>query len=156
MPFQNQVNLYPAAGVVGMAGGLNPLVMALPVPLADEDGVAIGAFVWPVGGDPTIVANGGAGLPLGLAARVQDGIIPSGEEASLIVPAGRPVTVVRRGDRLVTAAAAVTAGQKVFATLGNGALSAAAAGTVVAGAVETDWRVVTSAAAGEVFLISNW
>ncbi|MEA4836885.1 MAG: hypothetical protein VB101_01180 [Rhodospirillaceae bacterium] len=156
MSFQKQVNLYPALAAPGMQAGLNPEVMALPVPLADEDGVVIARFVWPVGGDYALVANSGANAPLGLAARVQSNILPVDEGATMLIPAGRPVAVVRRGDRWVISAAAVTAGQKVFANLTTGALTGAAAGATVAGAVETDWRVVTPAAAGDVFLISNW
>lgn len=156
MSFQKQVNLYPALAAPGMQAGLNPEVMALPVPLADEDGVVIARAVWPVGGDPALVANEGTGAPLGIVRRVQDGILPVDDEASMIIPAGHPVAVVRRGDLYVISAAAVTAGQKIFANLTTGALTGAAAGATVAGAVETDWRAVTGAAAGDVFLISNW
>lgn len=74
----------------------------------------------------------------------------------MTIPQGRPVPVMVRGDMLVSFAAAVTAGQKVFANGTNGALSAAAAGGTVANSVETDWVVRDSGAAGEIVHISSW
>ena len=156
MPFQKQVNLYPAAGAPGMQAGLNPMAMALPVPLAATGGVIIGHFVWPVSGSPDQVTTTGTGQPLGIVRRVQDGVIPSGAEASMTISAGRPVPVVIKGDLLVVSAAPATAGQKVFAVLATGLIVAGAAGATIAGAIETTWRIVTSASAGDVFQISNW
>ena len=61
-----------------------------------------------------------------------------------------------KGDLLVVSAASATAGQKVFAVLATGLIVAGAAGATIAGAIETNWRIVTSASAGDVFQISNW
>ena len=74
----------------------------------------------------------------------------------MTILAGHSVAVVIRGDLLVSSASAVTAGQKVFANLATGALTGGTAGGTVEGAVETDWIIRESAAAGDVFHISNW
>lgn len=155
MGFQNRVNLFPARGVPGQQAGLNPLVDLLPVPVADAGGVMTARAVWSGVGEGT-VKNSGEGAPLGVVRRVMTGSVPADDESSMRVPAGQPVAVVLRGDLLVTSAAAVTAGQKVFASLSTGELKGEAAGSTVEGWVETAWVVRASAGAGEVFPISNW
>lgn len=155
MGFQKEINLYPAAGVPGQQAGLNPMVHLIPVPVAGADGVVTGNAVW-YDTQPVTVKNAGTGAPLGIAQRVLTGIIPASEEATMTILAGHSVAVVIRGDLLVSSASAVTAGQKVFANLATGALTGGTAGGTVEGAVETDWIIRESAAAGDVFHISNW
>ena len=155
MGFQKEVNLYPAAGVPGQQAGLNPIAHLIPVPVAGADGVVTVNAVW-YDTQPGTVKNAGTGAPLGIAQRVLTGIIPASEEATMTILAGHSVAVVIRGDLLVSSASAVTAGQKVFANLATGALTGGTAGGTVEGAVETDWIIRESAAAGDVFHISNW
>ena len=157
MPFQNTVNMYPAAGVAGDQAGLNPVAYLLPVPVAGEGGVVTGRACWyDPANTPGRVLNAGTGAPLGIAQRVMTGVIPCNEGATMTILEGHSVAVVTRGDLLVTSAAAVTAGQKVFASLTDGSLTGAAAGATVEGSVETGWTIRESAAAGDIFHISNW
>lgn len=156
MPFQKVVNLYPAGGINGQQAGLNPVVYLLPVPVAGAGGVITGHACWDDPNTPGRVVNAGSGAPLGIALRVQTGVIPCAEGDTVTILEGHSVAVVTRGDLLVTAAAAVTAGQKIFAKLADGSLSSAAAGAKVDDYVETGWTVRESAAAGEIFHISNW
>lgn len=157
MSFQKVVNLYPAGGINGQHAGLNPVVYVLPVPVAGKGGVITGHACWhDPDNTPGRVLNKGTGAPLGIALRLQTGIIPCDEGDTVTLPEGHSVAVVTRGDLLVTAAAAVTAGQKIFAKLADGSLSGAAAGAKVDDYVETGWTVRESAAAGEIFHISNW
>lgn len=157
MPFQKVVNLYPAAGINGQHAGLGPVAYVLPVPVAGAGGVVTGHACWHDPDDsPGRVLNAGTGAPLGIALRLQTGIIPCDKGDTVTIPEGHSVAVVTRGDLLVTAAAAVTAGQKIFVKLADGSLSGAAAGAKVDDYVETGWIVREDAAAGEIFHISNW
>lgn len=155
MGFQKKVNMFPARGVPGQQVGLNPLVDLLPVPVAGEGGVMTARAVWPGDVEGT-VKNSGEGAPLGIVRRVMTGSVPADDEGAMLIQAGRPVAVVLRGDLLVMGAAAVTTGQKVFASLSTGELKGDEAGSAAEGWVETAWVVRASAAAGEVFPISNW
>lgn len=155
MGFQKHVSMYPAPGVPGQQAGLNPVAYLLPVPVAGEGGVLTGNAVW-YDTQPGSVKNAGTGAPLGIAQRVMTGLIPPTEEATMTILAGHSVAVVVRGDLLVSSAGTVTAGQKVFANLATGALTGGTAGGTVEGAAETDWIIRESAAAGDVFHISNW
>lgn len=157
MPLQKTISTYPAAGVAGDQAGLNPIAMLLPTPVAAEGGVITGRAAWYAADKaPYEVTNTGTGAPLGIVMRVLTGVIPPLEDATMTILAGMSVAVVRRGDLLVTSAAAVTAGQKVFANTTTGELTGGTAGGTVAGSVETDWIIRESAAAGMVFHISNW
>jgi hypothetical protein len=66
------------------------------------------------------------------------------------------LTVGLRGDYWVTTLTAAAPGQKVFAVLDGGAAKAGDHGATIAGAIETQWFVVSAGAAGEVIKISNW
>lgn len=151
--FQTTINHFPSSGVAGDRATLNPSVYTVGNPLADGD-VAVGSFVWPTAGG---AANAGTGKPLGFVERVITSFnydLLSG--ASMTITSGGALTVARRGDYYATAATASTAGQKVFAVLADGTLKTDTAGATVAGAVETDWYVVTGGDAGDCITISNW
>ena len=60
------------------------------------------------------------------------------------------------GDYWATATTAATPRQKVFVNPTTGAISTAAAGGTVSGAVETPWTVIQGGEAGTPILISNW
>lgn len=152
--FQKKVNAYPAKGVPGQVAGFS-LAELKPVPMAGENGVQAGCAVW-ASNTPNTVQNSGTGTPLGMVRRVMTSTIAADQAATMHVQAGASVAVVVRGDMLVASAEAVSAGQTVFASLTTGELKGGAAGSTVSGFVETDWTVRESAAAGTVFLISNW
>lgn len=153
MPFQKQVQIGLAPGVPGGAYSLNQEVTT--VKLAAYAAL-IASFVWL---DPAKdqVKNAGTGKPLGLAVRTRvDAQLQFGEEASQTVKAGDPVTVAIKGEYYVLANTQAVIGQAVFANTTTGAISTATPGATVAGCVETDWRVITSAPAGQPFAISAW
>lgn len=155
MPFQKQVQPYPAKGVPGMQEGNNPIAFYLPIPVAGEDGVIIGRAAW-AGATPGTAANTGSGAPLGIVVREKVAIIPCTEEATMTYIAGQAVPIAVRGDLLLTSAEAVTAGQKLFAKTADGTLVPGTAGGTVADAVETDWVIRESAAAGDIFHAAAW
>lgn len=155
MPFQKQVQRYPAKGVTGMQAGNNPVAFYLPIPIAGEDGVIIGRAAWP-GTVAGTAANTGSGAPLGIVIREKVAVIPCGDEATMTYIAGQAVPIAVRGDLLLTSAQAVTAGQKLFAMTADGTLVPGTAGGTVADAVETAWVVREDADAGEIFHAAAW
>ena len=152
--FQNKVNLVPAIGLPGAYAAVNPIVSTAKGYIAKVN-VPVGGFCWE---DSTVegqVNPSGSGAPLGFVVREVAYTICN-TDAINYVPAGGNVSVQKKGDFFVQAAAAVTKGQKVFASLTTGAVSGAAAGATVEGSIETDFYFVTSAGAGEISVISNW
>ena len=152
--FQNKVNLVPAIGLPGAYAAVNPIVSTAKGYIAKVN-VPVGGFCWE---DSTVegqVNPSGSGAPLGFVVR-EVAYTMCNTDAINYVPAGGNVSVQKKGDFFVQAAAAVTKGQKVFASLTTGAVSGAAAGATVEGSIETDFYFVTSAGAGEISVISNW
>ena len=153
--FQNKVNLVPAVGLPGAYAAVNPIVSTAKGYIAKVN-VPVGGFCWEDATDAGQVNPSGEGAPLGFV--VREVAYPMGTEVDAInyVPAGGNVSVQKKGDFFVQAEAAVTKGQKVFASLTSGAVSGGAAGATVEGAVETDFYFVTTAEANEISVISNW
>lgn len=153
--FQNVVHLEPAIGLPGAYAAINPIVSTAVGYIAKAD-TPVGGFCWEDTDNPGQVNPSGTGAPLGFV--VREVVYPMGTNVNAInyVPAGGNVSVQKKGDFFVQAAAAVTKGQKVFANLTTGAVSGAEAGTSVSGAVETDFYFVTSAGENEISVISNW
>ena len=151
--FQKTVALYPAIGVPGAFASINPIV-STPMGYIAGANVPIGGFCWEDPDNEGQVLPSGSGMPLGFVCREQ--VYPYfGADAIDYVPKGENVSVQLEGDFYVKSAAAVTKGQKVFANLTTGAVTGAAAGATVTGAVETNWIFITSAGAGETSKISN-
>jgi hypothetical protein len=153
--FQNVVKTEPAIGLPGGYAAVNPIV-STPRGYIAKTACKVGGFVWEDSTDAGQVNPSGSGQPLGFAVREVN--VPMGTNVAYTneVPVGGVVTVAVEGDFFVQPAASVTKGQKVFASLTTGAVSGAAAGATVEGAVETDFYFVTSADAGEISVISNW
>lgn len=155
MALQSVVGLYRAAGVAGDKATPNQSVY-FPLNLfADASGVVAGTFVWQdSNGDATNTK--GTGKPLGLVERnlsYPNYDVLSG--ASMLLKEGEAPMIAVKGDYYVTTTTTATVGQKVFA-LADGTIATAAAGGTVSGGVETDWKVLSAGATGELILISNW
>lgn len=158
--FQGQVNILPAIGVPGQHMGTNPLVSTQKGYCA-ADTVTIGGFVWAVtvNKNDAFVKSTGAGAPLGFAVREITNPLGYNESASNTVPTGFPVSVAVKGDFAVIARTAATVGQSVFAVLADGSIKTDVKGSIIEGAVETDYKVVNingGGAVGDIIVISNW
>lgn len=158
--FQGQVNILPAIGVPGQHMSTNPLVSTQKVYCAAAT-VTIGGFVWAVTEKEkdAFVKSTGEDAPLGFAVREITNPLGYNESASNTVPKGFPVSVAVKGDFAVVTGTAATVGQSVFAVLTDGSIKTDTAGQIVAGAVETDYKVVNingGGAVGDIIVISNW
>lgn len=159
--FQGQVNILPAIGVPGQHMSTNPLVSTQKGYCA-ADTVNIGGFVWAevtVKGNDAFVKSTGTGAPLGFAVREITNPLGYNESASNTVPKGFPVSVAVKGDFAVVTGTIATVGQSVFAVLADGSIKTDKKGSIVDGAVETDYKVVNingGGAVGDIIVISNW
>lgn len=157
--FQGQVNILPAIGVPGQHMSTNPLVSTQKGYCA-ADTVTIGGFVWAaVGQNDAFVKSTGTDAPLGFAVREITNPLGYNKSDSNTVPKGFPVSVAVKGDFAVITATPATVGQSVFAVLKDGTIKTDAAGKIVEGAVETDYKVVNingGGAVGDIIVISNW
>lgn len=160
MGLQKQVNLYRAAGVQGDKATPNQSIY-FPKQMVAEGGVTVGTFVF-YGTDASKQASntktGATAADLvGFVERVINyanyGVT---SEGTLIVPNKSTLTIAMCGDYWATATTAATPRQKVFVNPTTGAISTAAAGGTVSGAVETPWTVIQGGEAGTPILISNW
>lgn len=138
--FPNTVQTQPALAVEGMRASTNPIINILAgdsALVAGTGGVIVGRFAW-VDSTDTTVLNSGTGAPSGfIMNNLQAAISTFTDESSLIVPAGRGITVMSQGDFWVRCANASTRGQKIFASLTDGRASSAAAGATIAAASVT-------------------
>lgn len=165
--FQGQVNILPAIGVPGQHMSTNPLVSTQKGYCA-ADTVTIGGFVWAAtenNSDATennsdaFVKSTGTGAPLGFAVREITNPLGYNESASNTVPKGFPVSVAVKGDFAVVTGTTATVGQSVFAVRADGSIKTDTAGSTVAGAEETDYKVVNingGGTVGDIIVISNW
>lgn len=155
MALQTVVNKELAVGVAGDIVNVTDKMYTAVNPIA-ETAVTAGCFVCQ-GTDALKQCKLGGTVPMGIAQRVfqynNESLVAG---ASMTIPAGSGVSVIKKGYVYVAATAAATVGQKVFAVLATGAIKTGAAGATVSGAVETDWSVLTPAtAAGDIIVIGN-
>ena len=153
--FQNVVNIEPAAGLPGGYAAVNPIV-STPRGFIAKAAVTAGRFCWEDSTNAGQVNPSGSGVPLGLVVREVN--VPMGTELAYTnaVPAGSTATVAVAGDFYVAVTAAVTKGQKVFASTTDGSVKGGAAGATVSGHVETAWTFDTAAsAAGDLAIITK-
>lgn len=157
MPFQTQVNQYPAPAVAGDFASANPRAAVLAGEgqfVAGSGGATVGLFAWAASG---LVTNAGSGAPTGFIHRDMEALITTFlAEDSMVIPEGLPVTLFSAGDFWVKTGTVATVGQKVFASNTTGGVQTGAAGATIAGYTETPWHVDSAGAVGELIQISTW
>jgi hypothetical protein len=137
---QTQVYNNPGMGVEGDWSSKNPVDSYLAGPgglVAGVNGVLVGTFVWAVppvdiDNEPTVVNNFGSGNVAGFIHREQQGLLTVYlQYASLLLPAGFPVTVFNGGDFIVrnNGSTYCNVGMKAYANNGTGLASFALTGT---------------------------
>jgi hypothetical protein len=157
MGFQKQVGSELAKAIEGDLFSANPIVATAKQAGAD---VTVGHFAW-IGSDDT-VKNTGTGKPNGIVKRDNIGAITDfNAESSMIIESGFNVPIVIKGEIWIKTLTDATKGQKAFAVLADGTAKTGAAGASTSSGtlqytIETDFVVLTAAAAGELIAISNW
>lgn len=140
MGFPTRVNSVMAPAVEGDFCSANPRWSALAGPgglIAGVNGLTVGRFAWlssafiDQDNAPAVANNFGSGPVAGFVHREQQGLITAYlGEASMLVPAGMPVTVMDNGEFWVrnNGAAPALVGQKAYAAYADGKASFAASG----------------------------
>lgn len=138
--FQTSAGYNPAPAVAGDFASTNPRAMVLAGPgalVAGDLGLIVGRFAWTTDehvdadGSPGVANNFGSGPVTGFVHREQQGLIQVYlQEASMVVPAGFPVTLFDAGDFWMKNDGATQAlpGQKAYANYADGKASFAASG----------------------------
>jgi hypothetical protein len=171
MPFQTQVGVQPAVAVAGDFASSNPRNSVLAGAgglVAGANGVTVGRFAWAIAplddvGAPTTVNNTGTGAVTGFVHREQQALITTYlAEASMLIPAGFPLTLFSTGDFWVKNEGTTTAvpGMKAYADFANGAARFAATGNPIGGALGTGTITNTTATfnasiSGNVMTVTN-
>ena len=169
--FQSQVNQVPAPGVEGDFATLNPFYEYPAGPgglVAGSQGVTVGRFCWldqtylDPDNEPTPVNNFGAGVPIGILGRRQQGVITVFlAEASLVVPTGLPIGVLSAADLWVKNRGTTQAlpGMKVYADMATGNASFAptnsASSASITGSIATQTGTVTGTVVGDVLTVTG-
>lgn len=164
MSFPKKSQAYQAVGKPGTRATDNPVIYVAGQTVAGEDGVTAGLFAWGTPSSetndiykPVLFSNTGTGKPAGIvSAETIQTYLDIDEEASMHIPANTNALIISHGDIFVKTETAATVGQKVFAVLADGTIKTGDAGAVIDGAVETNAKVVTAGAAGDVIIISNY
>lgn len=125
--------------------------------ISGENGVKVGTFVWVSNTSTMLVDNFGLNKPAGFVTRQQRSVISGFKnESSLIIKKGIPLSIFRVGDFWArNIANPSVAGHKVYAKLTDGTIRSAIQGTIIAGYVETDFRIVLNANINELTIISR-
>lgn len=127
MPFQTQVNLFPALAVAGDFASANPRASVLAESgalIAGVGGVNVGLFAWNNNG---VVQSYGAApnAPNGFVGRAMQALIQTYlTEEGINIPKGFPVTLFNAGDfwAVNASAAATTIDEVVYARYSDGAV----------------------------------
>lgn len=156
MGFQTSVNAQPSPAVDGDFASDNPRQALVSGPggfVTGTGGVILGRFAWADGNGVVTNAKPGSGIArLGFVSREGQAaalITAWMGESSLTVPDGLAITLHSKCDVWMRFAAGATAGQKVYASHTDGTVLADATGQTHAGYEETNWVVLSTAAAGE-------
>lgn len=159
--FQKQVNSQPAPFVAGDRVSMNPIATVDAGPsglVAGPLGVTVGKFAW-VSADGVTVTNSGQypAVPDGFVPREQQGLTTDYlAQASMKIPAGFPVTLIKAGDyaSVNTGPSALARRGSLYANYADGSVATAAgtAGSVTAtlGSTNTGSLGATFTAAGSV------
>jgi hypothetical protein len=168
---QTQVNVQQAPAVAGDFASKNPYWTFDAGPgglVAGAAGTTVGLFAWvapPVDGDGTNswVNNFGTGNVAGFVHRAEQAMIENYlGSASMLIPAGLPVTLMNGGDFWVVnnGSGVATVGMKAYATFANGQATFAASGVPTTGAsgsastVAATTSSVTGSIAGDILTVA--
>lgn len=157
MPLQKEILDGIPAGIPGMRAAFNPAHYAGNKIVAEGVAVQAGRFVFDaLPTDPEFwVKPSGESAPIGIVERNithYDYDLKSPGTAE--IQAGEEVDVLVYGDVWVESATVPERGQAVFASVTDGSVKTGAAGTEIAGYIETTWRV-TRADGSNLAVITN-
>lgn len=160
IPFQTKINSRKPWGVAGdfFDGNYNHMY-PLTLIVKEDETVEVGKFAWD-NGDGTCSPIG-TGKPAGVVHRTY--FIPITDfatGATMTVPERLACGIADKCSIFMNVSDTPTVGNKIFVNNTTGAITNAAAGTEVAGATETSFRIISlcdnEAEAGALVGVTNW
>lgn len=159
MSFQQTLNRDVPQAVAGDFASTNPRVAMLAGEgaLRTAEAITVGIFAFADTSTGLVYSEYVAGRHPGFVHRNNQAVVPLGQAASMVVPAGRETALFTGGDFWVVApAGGVTAGQGVFAAEADGSLVAGTfGGTPPTDSQATPFKFAKTAAAGEMVKITD-
>lgn len=151
MGFQKQVNIYPASGIAGDFASNNPIFSLLAGEgqlKAGEGGVKVGVFAFADMKTGLVTNKHEDGTRCGFVARAQNlPIIGYNEEASLVIPQGREITLIATGDFFVNLATG-DIGDAIVASKADGTVKAVADASAETDSIDTGFKLASVPANG--------
>lgn len=130
MSFQKTLNRDLPRGVAGDFASTNPRhsILAGESALRADVPITVGQFAFADLETGLVHAAHAAGRVIGFVHRNNQAVVPMGQAASMLIPAGREVALFSSGDFYAVAPAVVAPGDSVYAADADGAVAAAALG----------------------------
>lgn len=154
MAFQQTLNRDPARAVAGDFASTNPrnAMLAGEGSLRAAAAITVGYFAFADLATGLVYPANAAGRRVGFVHRNNQAIVPLGQAASMVVPAGRETALFTDGDFYCVLDDDSTVGAAVTATATGGAPSMTAAG---AGFIATGFIAAEAKTAGELVKITK-
>lgn len=154
MAFQQTLNRDPSRAVAGDFASTNPrnVMLAGEGSLRTAEAITVGRFAFADLATGLVYPANAAGRRVGFVHRNNQAIVPLGQAASMVVPAGRETVLFTDGDFYTVLDADSTVGAAVTAVAATGVPSLTAAG---AGFIATGFIAAEAKPAGELVKITK-
>lgn len=154
MAFQQTLNRDPSRAVAGDFASTNPrnVMLAGEGSLRTAEAITVGNFAFADLATGLVYADNDTGLRVGFVHRNNQAIVPLGQAASMVVPAGRETVLFTDGDFYCVLDDDSTVGAAITATATGGAPSVTAAGV---GFIATGFVAAEAKTAGELVKITK-
>lgn len=153
MTFQQDINRDLPRGVAGDFASTNPRqnMVAGEAALVAGEPITVGQFAFADLDTGKVYAENDTGLRVGFVHRNNQAIVPLGQSASMVIPAGREVALFTSGDFYVMAPGTVAVGDTVYALDADGSVQAAATD-----ATDTGFKFAEAGDAGDLVKITRF
>lgn len=153
MTFQQDINRDLPRGVAGDFASTNPRqnMVAGESALVAGEPITVGQFAFADLDTGKVYAEKDTGYRVGFVHRNNQAIVPLGQSASMVIPAGREVALFTSGDFYVMAPGTVAVGDTVYALDADGSVQAAATD-----ATDTGFKFAEAGDAGDLVKITRF
>lgn len=156
--FQSRINSQLPLAVEGDFSSANPYFSTLtPVNgsfrVGSDDGITVGRFAWADMDTGLVYSEKGSLTVGGFVGRYNQAVVNYREEASMVIPQGRGLSLYRKGDFWARFSGGAKVGQIVVADTATGELSAADATST--STIDTGFIVATNCDANELAKIQG-
>lgn len=153
MTFQQAINRDLPRGVAGDFASTNPRqnMVAGGAALVAGEPITVGQFAFADLDTGKVYAENDTGLRVGFVHRNNQAIVPLGQSASMVIPAGREIALFTSGDFYVMAPGTVAVGDTVYALDADGSVQAAATD-----ATDTGFKFAEAGDAGDLVKITRF